>query len=581
MFFSAGRPSPSSLVGELASLKENPATFSLLSQHGLEVAQPSASSIFGAHQASITLSVEGTDMPIIRCSQAASLEVPAPSLAILTGNENGRYPLSKKHIDEFLQSFGDYQSRQLVSDNWKGSLSATSRGEVANVHVAGQACFLPVAETSPLFGGHDAVPFRITYFNSKSHPSSPAAMVVVASAFGASSQAPTSRRQHLFHNSDGKRCPFLVERTSASRMREGQHQQQQEEAAPAALSAQEEAKNCLLVIEVPLKTTPQPLFGTPHALLASGGGIFGSPAITQPGTAAGAIPTQQFGGGGFGGGGGLFGSSSGQVGGGLFGSSGAAEPPSASASAGAPTGTQEAAVISLGEEGGLWPYDPSIKIERDQVAPLKVTILFYYGASSSYLDSSTVQRVKAQLEAARAQDFLTQLVQQWEALGYDGAPRGAPTAGSKVGGVQLSPQEAEEMRMRQRDEPLFTAAVRRDIYRVLSDKSRAAAGVTAKAPRDRLTQEEATASADDSPLATILAVKKGMYTCDHQRPSYAIPSFPPLRPYVRWSRVLLHEAAQAGHPAGGLRAGLVDGAGGGHLVYRQGLHRGHSADQGV
>ena len=139
--------------------------------------------------------------------------------------------------------------------------------------MSSQACFLPVPKEKECT-------FNVSlknYFNNKDNPS---VLAIVATSSGTSAQlledGMSLEGGKLYFNNNGQKASFLAQRLSDNRRERGV-------SIDAPISSQEREQNIILIIQVPLKLSANPLFPHnpfdqfPNPFVSPGSGTFGAP----------------------------------------------------------------------------------------------------------------------------------------------------------------------------------------------------------------------------------------------------------------------------------------------------------------
>jgi hypothetical protein len=241
---------------EVAKLPDNIVSQSFLQKRGLQAlrvtwedtARNKGSSV-GPNISDMTLCANGQDLPIIRRPnfQDLTFDVPHERIELTVGNEHGE-GLRKVPLKQYLEHLDHYLHDPLALKGAKSSSFWVEGERDKNVLMGAQACMLPVG----LKDG-EMTEFTVALRNYQSAKDAPAVLVLVSSDKGTSAHVMNSSgREQLYFNNDGQRCALLGERLGTMRRREGRP----DDGAP--MNAEEQAKNVLLVIQVPLKAQPHP-----------------------------------------------------------------------------------------------------------------------------------------------------------------------------------------------------------------------------------------------------------------------------------------------------------------------------------
>ncbi|KDO23114.1 hypothetical protein SPRG_11958 [Saprolegnia parasitica CBS 223.65] len=114
--------------------------------------------------------------------------------------------------------------------------------------VSTQACFLPIEKEA-----ESKTEFHVGLFNYQSRADDPAVLVLVCTDAGTSAQVVSQRDAALFCNHHGMKHSFAAERLSQDRAKRGV------DAADVAMTADEEARNYVMIVQIPLQQKPRPV----------------------------------------------------------------------------------------------------------------------------------------------------------------------------------------------------------------------------------------------------------------------------------------------------------------------------------
>ena len=237
---------PGAVLNAVKALPFNKDAQGTLDRHGLraytvtweDTARQRGSAV-GPNITDLTLTTGGTDLPIIRRENFADLtwDSAIDAVQLRVGNEHGE-PLRTVSLRTLLANPADYLSDPHA---YEGASLVDEKRDV-NVLMSAQACLLPVS----LRDG-EKTPFAVTVRNYQSRPGSPAVLVIVAGDDGTSCHViNTNGKETLYYNKNGERCQLLGERLGTYRRAQGRP----DDGAP--MTKEEQAKNALLVIQVPL-----------------------------------------------------------------------------------------------------------------------------------------------------------------------------------------------------------------------------------------------------------------------------------------------------------------------------------------
>jgi hypothetical protein len=289
-------------------------------------------SCFGPNISDMTLAVGGSNMPIFRKPNYSDLtsDQDMSSFWLVVGNESAGAPKRSIQLADYLKDIGRYIGRPE-----QGSLLAPSRD--SKVLTAAQACVLPLRDGK--------VEFNVRLYNYQSR-SEPAVLVIVASSEGTSAQVVLGRDNLLRFNKAGGAADFVAERLSDDRVKRGV-------AIEGEMSADERKRNCLLIIQVPLKVERR-----------ARPGLFAM--------AAGCAPS-------------------------ALGASVKYRSSSVSTSLAAPARGIEAAMISTSDARGVYEGVRGHKLVRDTDFPIRCTLQYYHVTDTTDLSEDVVAGIAGQV----------------------------------------------------------------------------------------------------------------------------------------------------------------------------------------
>ena len=340
-------------------------------------------SCFGPNISDMTLAAGGRDMPIVRKPNFGDVtsDHDPDDFFLVVGNEVPGGEKETVTLRTYLEGINAYTGNPAI-----GPLLAPRD---AKVLAASQACILPLRD--------GRVEFNVKLYNYQS-TATPAVLVIVASAEGTSAQVVLGRENVLRFNKAGAAADFVAERLKDDRVKRGVP-------VDGPMTAEERARNCLLIIQVPLVYRP------PARVLpfGGGGGFGGGP-----------------GGGYFGGGGGGGGYAAGGGGGGgswgvpaaaapvLYACSAPAAPVSFSSSssmrakvaggaaaarpsAAPPPRGMDAAMLSTSEARGVFTGTAGFALQRDASMPIRVTLQWYHVTDSADIPDASMATIAHQV----------------------------------------------------------------------------------------------------------------------------------------------------------------------------------------
>lgn len=196
-------------------------------------------SCWGPNISDMTLRVEGVNLPVVRVPnfEDATWDVEMNKIQLVVGNESGS-DRRIVNLTEYLQNFTQFQTG---GEN-PTSLNLHAGEKDEKVIMSAQSCYLPIQTGKQ-------TEFGVNLFNYQSRPDDPAVLVIVANSSGTSAQTVGNDQDgnFLYFNDNGEKCPFVGERLADDRDRRGVENSSQ------AMTADEQSRNCLMIIQVPLK----------------------------------------------------------------------------------------------------------------------------------------------------------------------------------------------------------------------------------------------------------------------------------------------------------------------------------------
>ncbi|KDO23108.1 hypothetical protein SPRG_11952 [Saprolegnia parasitica CBS 223.65] len=190
----------------------------------------------------MTLVTRRTRMPVLRAPnfQDPIMRIPTRQIMLTVGNESPYEdaPLTKISLQEYLETITKYTELE-------HSIYAPQHDDQAVVST--QACFLPIEKEA-----ESKTEFHVGLFNYQSRADDPAVLVLVCTDAGTSAQVVSQRDTALFCNHHGLKHSFAAERLSQDRAKRGV------DAADVAMTADEEARNYVMIVQIPLQQKPKP-----------------------------------------------------------------------------------------------------------------------------------------------------------------------------------------------------------------------------------------------------------------------------------------------------------------------------------
>ncbi|EQC37391.1 hypothetical protein SDRG_04995 [Saprolegnia diclina VS20] len=243
-----GRPK-SAAVTRVASMTSDAAARRWANDNGLAImnvswedAARNKNSAYGPCISDMTLVVENTWMPVLRVPNFSDpiMSIPTSKIMVTVGNESPHnVPLTKISLHEYLDNIHKYTELER-------SLYAPAHDHQALVST--QACFLPIEEAT------GKAEFHVGLTNYQARENDPAVLVLVCTDTGTSAQVMTQRSATLFCNNKGSKHTFIAERLSTDRAKRGV-------ATTGAMTEAEEARNYVMIIQIPLEQKPVSLRG--------------------------------------------------------------------------------------------------------------------------------------------------------------------------------------------------------------------------------------------------------------------------------------------------------------------------------
>jgi hypothetical protein len=229
-----------SLLDSVVNLTSNPEANQKLKNVNLNISCVAwedtsryAGSCWGSNISDMTLQVANNRMPLIRSDnfKDVTVDLPLDKLPLLVvGNEN-RSPLSRVSLQDYLSNFQNYNDTHGKSFNFWNDRDV-------NVLTSAQACVLPL--------DNGKVEFAVDLYNYQSSSTEPAVLVVMATAYGTSSQVVCGGNTVLYFNDAQTSRLFKAERLTDYRVSQGKK-------ADGEMTSEEKALNGIYIFQIPLK----------------------------------------------------------------------------------------------------------------------------------------------------------------------------------------------------------------------------------------------------------------------------------------------------------------------------------------
>ena len=195
-------------------------------------------SYWGPNISDMTLGLDKQNilLPMIRRANFSdeTADIPISGFSLNVGNETKGAPLKNISLKDYLENKDGYIRDS--NQNPVKSLLCKKRDDV--ILTSAQYCILPL--------GTDTCEFNVHLYNYQSSSSSPAVLVIVASAKGASAQAIYGGTTSLYFNDAGKAANYVAERLKDERERLGK-------TVEAKMDKDEQERNALFIYQIPLK----------------------------------------------------------------------------------------------------------------------------------------------------------------------------------------------------------------------------------------------------------------------------------------------------------------------------------------
>jgi hypothetical protein len=326
-------------------------------------------SALGPNISDVTLQVRETTpqgirthlLPVIRHPNFTdrTADVPAANMWVRVGNQRAGGELAAVPLTEVLAHMREYLSH---GDSMLGDGNMLAERDT-HFLVSAQHVYVPI----PRRGQAE---FNPVIFNYQSAPESPAVLVLLVTRQGTSATVIENRPgdqtlqgwgQQLYFNNAGQRTVFTAERRSAvaARIEAGQARAQDQ-------GALEEGADMMMLVQVPLK----------HRNLGYLGGVDESDDMEMSAPVAEAMA-----------------------------------PAPAGRRRGGARSDVEQAVLGHGEDLGPFEEMRSLRLERDDRFPVRVTIQFYRATSNGVLKEEDIREVRDQIARVYEEaDFVGSLV---------------------------------------------------------------------------------------------------------------------------------------------------------------------------
>ncbi|KDO21625.1 hypothetical protein SPRG_12864 [Saprolegnia parasitica CBS 223.65] len=315
------------------------------------------------------------------------MSIPTSKIMVTVGNESPHdVPLTKISLQEYLSNIHKYTELER-------SMYAPAHDHQALVST--QACFLPIEEAT------GKAEFHVGLTNYQARENDPAVLVLVCTDTGTSAQVMTQRSATLFCNNKGSKHTFVAERLSTDRAKRGV-------ATTGAMTEAEEARNYVMLVQIPLEQKLQPAFSFGGPTTGGFGGFGASP---TPGV-FGSAPCMAFG--------------ATQQCNMAATSFGMPAAPSFSFGAAVPsTPNVEAAMVGLSDAKGPFPKLSAFShVRRNAKYPIRVTVQFYQATSNGVVSAEIIQ------DLASKMDHVKTNATWWGSLVTPGSP--PPIFGSSI-----------------------------------------------------------------------------------------------------------------------------------------------------
>ncbi len=247
----------SSLSTRVASIYINRNLKAIAAKYGVDInsvtfedTSRKKGSYWGDNISDMTLVVENkgrnnssTRMPVIRkpnfSDETADMSI--DKFNVTVGNERGQ-ELRRIPLREYLKDISKYTVRNSSqTENTKIKSMLLDRDD--SILTSVQFCVLPLQDGE--------CEFSVQLYNYQSSATDPAVLVIVSSSQGTSAQVVTGETEKLYINMNGRSANYLAKRLKDDRKEKGK-------ALEGAMDLEEQERNVLSIIQIPLKRKPPP-----------------------------------------------------------------------------------------------------------------------------------------------------------------------------------------------------------------------------------------------------------------------------------------------------------------------------------
>jgi hypothetical protein len=209
----------------------------------------SKNSCWGPNISDMTLSVEGTRMPIIRQPnfEDVSADLAIEKFNVTVGNETGSKP-HRIPLKQYINEIG----------KWTGApgLKNYLLERDSRILTSAQCCVLPLRDGK--------VEFAVELYNYQGRVDDPAVLVIVASTAGTSAQVLDRKGKVLFQKKD-RALNYMISRSQdfvVERVAELKKERPNEAVEVLEKEARAEAleRGCVQIFQIPLKQRPRPVY---------------------------------------------------------------------------------------------------------------------------------------------------------------------------------------------------------------------------------------------------------------------------------------------------------------------------------
>eukprot|EP00485_Elphidium_margaritaceum_P008065 CAMPEP_0202702160 /NCGR_PEP_ID=MMETSP1385-20130828/15183_1 /ASSEMBLY_ACC=CAM_ASM_000861 /TAXON_ID=933848 /ORGANISM="Elphidium margaritaceum" /LENGTH=611 /DNA_ID=CAMNT_0049359753 /DNA_START=51 /DNA_END=1886 /DNA_ORIENTATION=+ len=223
-------------------------------------------SVWGPCISDMTLQVNEQRMPVIRQPNYTdkTWDVELDKIPVIVGNESPNPGAATTTISlrQYLENFSEYMTTP--KGNTLNLIANDPFAKQSDKHVimSSQCCFLPIEKGKE-------TRFNVALFNYQSKKDDPAVLVIVSTSKGTSAQIIQGNEQKLLFNNFGQKADFIGQRLTDNRI-------ERNVSIHGAMTKQEKQDNCIVIIQVPLKQKPKPVFASQYQQNFSWGGSFGA-----------------------------------------------------------------------------------------------------------------------------------------------------------------------------------------------------------------------------------------------------------------------------------------------------------------